>query len=186
VGETRSQSTEARIVAATHLDLKRAVLEGRFRDDLYYRLRVVPIEVPPLRDRREDVEPLARYLLSRVAARHGRSMLLAPQALRLLLDHPWPANVRELGNALEYAVAVCRGQTIQAQDLPAEVREPGEALPGRAAAPRTPGGGAGGSERERLVATLDAHRWRREDAAAALGISRTTLWRRMRELGIEG
>ena len=121
VGESQSRRTDARIIAATNVDLRRAVQEGRFREDLFYRLRVVPIEIPPLRERREDIEPLATYLLARVAARQGRALRFSPDALRALLDYAWPGNVRELENALEYAVAVCKGQTILPEDLPAEL-----------------------------------------------------------------
>jgi len=192
VGENRSRQSRARVIAATHVDLQRAVREGRFREDLFYRLRVVPIDVPPLRTRREDVEPLARAILTRVAARHGRALRLSPDALRDLLAHDWPGNVRELENALEYAVAICRGQTILPEDLPTLV-------PLRAAAPApaqdgsgasipvpgaTPGNPAVDPEADQLRRALEAHRWRREPAARALGISRTTLWRRMRELGL--
>ena len=112
VGQSKSKSTDARIIAATNLDLRRAVQEGRFREDLFYRLRVVPIEIPPLRERRADIEPLATHLLARVAARQGRALRFSPDALRAVLDNPWPGNVRELENALEYAVAVCKGQTL--------------------------------------------------------------------------
>jgi hypothetical protein len=121
VGESRPRTSDARIVAATNVDLRRAVQEGRFREDLYYRLRVVPIEIPPLRERREDIEPLATFLLARVGARQGRALRFSPDVLRLLLRHAWPGNVRELENALEYAVAVCKGQTILPEDLPAEI-----------------------------------------------------------------
>jgi two-component system, NtrC family, response regulator AtoC len=189
VGDSVSRRSDARIIAATHLDLRRAVHEGRFRDDLYYRLRVVPIDVPPLRERRADVEPLARHLLRRVTARHGRSLLLSPDALRALLRYPWPGNVRELENALEYAVAVCRGQTIHAEDLPAEVLEMQPALPPEPAplsmpVPSPTPQSAGGDERERLRAALEAHHWRRDVVARSLGMSRTTLWRKMRELNL--
>ncbi len=173
LGESRSRETDARILAATNLDLRRAVAEGRFRGDLYYRLRVVPIEIPPLRERRADIEPLARHLLARICERHGRSLLLSSDALRRLLLYRWPGNVRELENALEYAVAVCRGQTLHAEDLPAELQEP---MPEPAASLPADAG--------QLRAVLDAHRWRREETAQALGVSRTTLWRRMRELGL--
>jgi DNA-binding NtrC family response regulator len=193
VGESRSRRTDARILAATNRDLKREVAEGRFREDLLYRLRVVPIAIPPLRARREDVEPLAHHLLARVTARHGRSLRLAPDALRALLDYPWPGNARELENSLEYAVAVCRGQTIHEPDLPAEVREyataPAVARAGAAAADaalvrEAPAPAAGDGERERLLDALVKHRWNREKAAAGLGMSRSTLWRKMRELGL--
>ncbi len=189
VGESRTRQTEARIVAATNADLQRAVVEGRFRDDLYYRLRVVPIEVPPLRERREDIEPLTRHLLARVGARHGRSLILSPDALRVLIKHRWPGNARELENALEFAVAVCRGQTVHARDLPAEVVDPLERrfVDSGGETRRDPGespGRGGGSERDRIQAALDAHRWSREETANALGMSRTTLWRKMREFGL--
>ncbi len=181
VGESRTRQTDARIIAATNRDLRRAVLEGRFREDLYYRLRVLPIEIPPLRERREDVEPLARVLLARVGARQGRALRFSPEALRALLGYAWPGNVRELENALEYAVAVCKGQTILPEDLPAEVMgadQPGVKNPEvePEASPRA----------DRLRAVLEENRWRRSEAARALGVSRTTLWRMMREAGIEG
>jgi transcriptional regulator with PAS, ATPase and Fis domain len=97
------------------------VAEARFREDLYYRLRVIPIEVPPLRERREDMLPLIRHLLQRIGQRHGRSLRLAPTAVRALLAYEWPGNVRELENVLEYATTVCEGQTIHLDDMPPEV-----------------------------------------------------------------
>ncbi len=185
VGESTSRQSDARILAATNADLRRECLEGRFREDLFYRLRVVPIEIPPLRDRREDIEPLARYLLDRVGARYDRSLRLAHDAVRALVAYPWPGNVRELENALEFAVAVCRGQTLHAGDLPAEVTAPDHALvPGVAAesAEGAPQSGEVDPEAAALRSALDRHGWRRDRTAKALGISRTTLWRRMREL----
>jgi DNA-binding NtrC family response regulator len=199
VGESRSRTSDARIIAATNLELRRAVQEGRFREDLYYRLRVVPIEIPPLRARREDIEPLATFLLARVGARQGRALRFSPDLLRLLLEHTWPGNARELENALEYAVAVCKGQTILPEDLPSELA--GQGQPVARSGPPGPSGAAhhrplarsNGTHREdvdvidsaRLRGALEACRWRRHEAARVLGISRTTLWRRLRELGIE-
>ena len=176
VGDSRTRESDARIVAATNVDLKRATLEGRFREDLYYRLRVVPIEIPPLRQRREDIEPLAQTLLARVGGSRGRALRFSPDSLRILLGYSWPGNVRELENALEYAVAVCKGQTILPEDLPVEIAE----TPPRQRA----AGSAKDPEIERLRAALEAHQWRKAEAAHALGISRTTLWRRMREAGL--
>jgi len=184
VGESTPRATDARILAATNADLKRAVQEGRFREDLYYRLRVVPVELPPLRARREDIEPMATFLLARVGARQGRALRFSPDALRALLRYPWPGNVRELENALEYAVAVSRGQTILPEDLPAELLDR-PAPDGPSAAVPTSAVGARGEEAEELRRALEACHWRRLDAARALGISRTTLWRRMREAGLE-
>jgi DNA-binding NtrC family response regulator len=182
VGESRTRRSDARIVAATNSDLQRAVRDGRFREDLYYRLRVVPIEVPPLRERREDIEPLARVLLARVGGHQGRAIRFSPDAIRALLDYPWPGNVRELENALEYGVAVCKGQTLHVEDLPAEILEQSAAadtstkteMPANSPDPAT----------EELRQLLETHRWHRATVARVLGISRTTLWRRMREAGL--
>jgi len=199
VGESSTRTTDARIIAATNKDLRQAVHDAAFRDDLYYRLRVVPIEIPPLRERREDIEPLARHLLARVSRRHDRSVLLSPDAMRTMLRYNWPGNVRELENALEYAVAVSRGQTMHLHDLPVEVTEAGPArvrpgetlpadhqisLPSETVATGSAAGASLDSEYDRLRAALDTHQWRRAEAAAALGMSRTTLWRKMRELGL--
>jgi transcriptional regulator with PAS, ATPase and Fis domain len=178
VGESTSRTSRARIVAATNVDLRAAVAHGRFRDDLYYRLRVVPIEIPPLRERREDIEPLVRALLGRVAARQGRSLRLSPDALRVLLDYPWPGNARELENALEYAVAVCRGQTILPDDLPSLTTSQTDSQTSSRTGSQT------GSQTSLLREVLDATHWRRDEAARTLGISRSTLWRRMREAGL--
>ncbi len=199
VGESSTRTTDARIIAATNKDLRQAVHDDAFRNDLYYRLRVVPIEIPPLRERREDIEPLARHLLARVSRRHDRSVLLSPDAMRTMLRYNWPGNVRELENALEYAVAVSRGQTIHPHDLPVEVTEagpervrPGEtlsadhqiSLPSETVTTGSAASASLDSDYDRLRATLDTHQWRRAETAAALGMSRTTLWRKMRELGL--
>ena len=188
VGESRPRHSEARIIAATNRNLRSAVSEGTFREDLYYRLRVIPIELPPLRERREDIEPIARALLARVGTRASRSLQFAPEALRAILSYRWPGNVRELENALEYAATVARGQTMQPEDLPPEVlngaavnhgpSSPDAAPPPAAADPRLD------PERAAIEAALQANRWSRTEAARTLGVSRSTLWRRMRELGL--
>jgi DNA-binding NtrC family response regulator len=189
VGESRARAADARIVAATNVELRRAVREGRFREDLYYRLRVVPIEIPPLRSRREDIEPLASFLLARVGARQGRALRFSPDALRLMLQHGWPGNVRELENALEYAVAVCKGQTILPEDLPGELvgATLGTSGAWSDAPPRStarPPAAHWPAEAARIREALEASRWKRDDAARHLGMSRTTLWRKMQTLGI--
>ena len=186
VGENHTRTSHARVIAATNLDLARAVREGRFRSDLYYRLRVVPIEIAPLRRRREDIEPIARALLARIGARHGRSLQFSPDTLRVLMLHDWPGNARELENAIEFAVAVCDGQTILPDHLPdllAFDMAAADAAHGMASsAPivaRLPA--APGTLPNTLRSVLDANHWRRDSTARALGISRITLWRRMRE-----
>ena len=187
LGESTTRPTHARIIAATNVDLRVALRQGRLREDLYYRLCVVPIEIPPLRDRREDIPPLSQHLLSRITAQNGLVRRISPQAMRVLLDYSWPGNVRELSNVIEYAVTVAGRETILPEDLPEEIkRTPPGSFETVTVSPQH------GSERngisgedvevERLRSVLDAHQWKREQAARALGISRATLWRRMREL----
>jgi DNA-binding NtrC family response regulator len=183
VGENRPRVSRARVIAATHVDLLRAVSDGRFRDDLYFRLRVVPIEIPPLRARPEDIEPIARALLARVGARHGRALQFSPDALRTLLQHSWPGNVRELENVLEFAVAVCAGQTILPEHLPQLFAlQPGIGSIVPAAAPRP--APVFDQDPDALRQVLHEHQWRRDETARALGVSRVTLWRRMRAAGL--
>lgn len=178
VGENESRTSNARIIAATNQDLRRALAEGRFREDLYYRLRVVPIDIPPLRSRREDIQPLANHLLTRAGNRHGLVKRLSPQTVRALLDYSWPGNIRELANALEYAVAVSRKETILPEDLPSEILYSGsEPAPAKLEEYKV----SELSEAQRLRAALESHRWRRDETARALGLSRSTLWRKMRE-----
>ncbi len=187
VGESQTRSTSARIIAATNLDLREALHQGRFREDLYYRLCVVPIEVPPLRERREDIPPLALHLLNCITSQHGQVRRFSPQTMRYLLDYAWPGNVRELSNVIEYAVVVARRETILPEDLPLEIR-----LPVLAAAEVSAPDGLRKTacradaqscdiETEQLLAALEKHHWNRAAAAKALGVSRSTLWRRMRE-----
>jgi transcriptional regulator with GAF, ATPase, and Fis domain len=182
VGDSQTRRTNARIIAATNRNLRRLVADGRFREDLYYRLRVFPIELPPLRSRREDIEPMARLLLSRVGSRTGRALRLSPEAVRVLLSYEWPGNVRELENALEFAATVCQGQTLQPEDLPPEVLPAGSLLaeePAPAPRPRPATAIHAGEDRE-LRDALEQNRWNRLATARALGVSRSTLWRRMR------
>ena len=187
LGENQTRVSKARVVSASHVNLGRAVREGRFREDLYYRLRVVPIDIPPLRKRREDIEPIAQGLLARIGSRHGRSLRYSPDALRVLLEHDWPGNVREMENVIEYAVTVCRGQTVLPEDLP-DLDGPAASgavdAPGRLSTRHGRGRTAESDEASQLRAVLERHRWRRADAARSLGISRITLWRRMQALGL--
>ena len=183
VGESDSRTMDARVIAATNVDLKEAIAGGRFREDLYYRLRVVPIHIPPLREREEDIEPLARHMLARVAAREGRAVRLSRDALEALRRYRWPGNVRELENAIEFAVATCQKQTVQIDDLPPELLDTcleDAPLPGGAAPVDAPSD----DEAARIRAVLETHRWHHARAAAELGISRTTLWRKLRALGL--
>ncbi|MDE3163021.1 MAG: sigma-54-dependent Fis family transcriptional regulator, partial [Acidobacteriota bacterium] len=190
VGESVTRTARARIISATNVDLRLALRQGRLREDLFYRLCVVPIEVPPLRERREDISPLARHLLNRVTAQHGLIRRISPQAMRLLLEYSWPGNVRELANVMEYAVAVARMETILPEDLPEEIRAP-LAFPRRlsgehraSSSPSLHPAEEPSGEAMRLAALLESHHWNRSEVARALGLSRTTLWRKMRELRV--
>ncbi|MGD8320189.1 MAG: sigma 54-interacting transcriptional regulator [Gemmatimonadota bacterium] len=191
VGDTETRTVDTRVIAATNADLPTAVAEHRFREDLYYRLRVIPIDVPPLRERREDLPGLIEELLGRMGRRHGRSLRLAGTASRALLTYDWPGNVRELENALEYAVTVCSGQTIHAGDLPPDIRatsrgtEDAEPAPARGPAESpAPGPTDEHPEVAQIREALARAHYRRGRAAEILGMSRTTLWRKMKEHGL--
>jgi transcriptional regulator with PAS, ATPase and Fis domain len=185
VGESTPRKLEARIIAATNVDLKEAIRSGRFREDLYYRLRVVPIHIPPLRERPEDIGLIARHLLARIGGREGRALRLSPDTSTVLETYPWPGNVRELENTLEYAVALCRGQNIQLEDLPLEIREWTRTPASPAVRAEFVSDEAGEeSDAARIRSALDRNRWNHSRAAHELGMSRTTLWRRIKELRI--
>jgi len=155
------------------------VEEGRFREDLMYRVRVVPLFLPRLAEREGDIEMLAWHFIDAFNARRGRRHVegLAGDVVDALLAYAWPGNVRELRNVVEYAFAVGEGTVVTLDELTPELR--GEAPP-RSRAGRT----AEDDERERILSALRLARGRRAEAAEALGLSRTTLWRRMRELGL--
>ncbi|MBI5169845.1 MAG: sigma-54-dependent Fis family transcriptional regulator [Candidatus Eisenbacteria bacterium] len=180
VGGTRSSQLDVRIVAATNKDLAEAVKAGDFREDLYFRLNVLPIVVPPLRERRGDVGRLARHFLAAFAADEGRAGLtLGDEAIELLEDYHWPGNVRELRNLMERAVVLAPGDVIGAADLlpwlearPEESDDAG--LKGRIAR----------SEIESIRRALEGADWNVTQAATSLGIDRTNLHRKMRKYGI--
>ncbi len=180
VGENRVRAVDVRVLAATHRDLAAEVAAGRFRQDLYYRLRVIEIRVPPLRERREDVLPLARRHVALVAARTGCPVTgLTPAAADQLQRWGWPGNVRELQNVIERAVVLARGRRVDVEDLPEEVRiaQPGRGSPG---APRT----LADVERAHVLAVLRGVGGNRERAAAELGIGSATLYRKLKEYGV--
>jgi NtrC-family two-component system response regulator AlgB len=178
VGGTRTLTVDARLIAATNRDLEVEVREGRFREDLYFRLNVIAIRIPALRERAEDLPALVDLLLGGLAARLGREGLqLAPEARRLLLAHRWPGNVRELANALERAAVLARGDTIGPEDLPDRLLAPA------GPAPATPGDTLEQLE-QRHIQTVLAESATLEEAAARLGIDVTTLWRKRKRYGL--
>jgi two-component system response regulator HydG len=181
VGESLPVQVDVRIIAATNQDLRRAIEERRFREDLYYRLAVVPIRIPPLRERREDVPLLAAHFLQRFAQRTGAQKTLAPEAVARLVEHGWPGNVRELENVLEQAAALSPGAEIRAADVQIEARgtAAGEAV-------RTLAEAVEDAERSAIEAAISRARGDLGAVARALGVSATTLWRKMKRLGLEG
>jgi DNA-binding NtrC family response regulator len=179
VGENQSRKVDVRVVAATNRHLAQEVAAGRFRQDLYYRLRVIELRVPPLRERREDILPLARLLLAEAAERLGRKVTgLSPEATDQLLRYPWPGNVRELANAIERAVALCEGTRVEREDLPEEVR---------AAPPSLLPGGTHSSlaemERAYILAVLARNGGNRARTAEQLDIGIATLYRKLKQYG---
>ena len=180
VGGTRSVKVDVRIVAATHRSMRQEVQQGRFREDLMYRLRVIPLYLPPLRERKGDIEVLLWAFLERQAQRGGREITdISPEAMRALLDHTWPGNVRELLNVVEYAVAVGRGSALELRDLPPEFRED---TPARPALRPTMTGPV--DERARIVDALERTDNHIGKAAEMLGMSRPTFWRKRKKYGI--
>jgi two-component system, NtrC family, response regulator AtoC len=170
----------ARVVAATHRDLEACVREGRFRQDLYYRLNVIAVRIPPLRERVEDILPLAVHFLEKHGRRLGRSSCaLSPEAADRLRSYAWPGNVRELENALERALVLGRDDVIWLQDLPESLRTPPPAgSPPGAARPMAE------VEREHILRTLGSVRWNKTAAARLLGMDRKTLYRKLEAYGI--
>jgi len=186
VGDRAVRRVDVRVVAATARDLEADVAERRFREDLFYRLNVVAIRLPPLAERPEDVPPLIRGLLDRHCARLGRAVpQIEPQALRSLLDYSWPGNVRELSNALERALVVSRGGTIRRDDLPPAVLGGAPPRPPRSAEGELTLRAREGSLRAEIIreALLRA-RGNRREAAALLGISVRTLFYKLKEFRI--
>ena len=183
VGENKSRKVDVRIVTATNRDLAHGVAGGTFRQDLYYRLKVVELQVPPLRERRDDVLPLARVLLADAALRMKRKIsALAPGAADQLLRYEWPGNVRELENAMERAVALARGSRVEVEDLPEEIRQ---AFPKPVATVGTVRP-LHEIEKEYILAALDLNRGNQTHTAEQLQIGSATLYRKLKSYGLIG
>ncbi|MBU2645002.1 sigma-54-dependent Fis family transcriptional regulator [bacterium] len=174
VGGTRTLQVDVRVLAATNRDLGRMVREGQFRDDLYYRLHVIPIDLPPLRERVQDIPLLVASLIETLNQKEHRNIRrISPEALRQLISHTWPGNVRELFNTIEYAFAVCDGKILQKKDLPKLIAE---GKPVESSLPR--------DEKELILQALQKTNFNKPKAAALLGIHRATLYRKIRKYHI--
>jgi PAS domain S-box-containing protein len=181
VGDHRPISVDVRIMAATNRDLEELIRQGRFREDLFYRINVVPVVVPPLRERLEDVPLLVKSFAAGIAEKSGKPVSgVSEAALERILAYPWPGNVRELMNALEYAVVLCPGGEILPEHLPPKMASPGPDGPRP-----SPTAGRGNRQRQELVRVLRECRGNQSEAARRLGVSRVTVWNRCKRLGVD-
>jgi two-component system, NtrC family, response regulator HydG len=184
VGENKSRSVDVRIVAATNRDLAREVARGTFRQDVYYRLKVVELRVPALRERIDDILPLARVLLAEAALQMKRQISgLLPGAADQLLRYGWPGNVRELENAMERAVALARGGRVDLDDLPKEVRQASLRATATSVGTVRP---LGEVEKEYILAVLELNGGNRTRTARQLEIGSATLYRKLKRYGLIG
>ena len=189
VGESRRMKVDVRVIAATHKDLSRSVQSGEFRQDLYYRLKVMPITLPPLRERKEDILPLIEHFLKKFNREFGRDVQdLSTPVMEILQNYHFPGNIRELENVIEHAMVLCTVSTIQVEHLPMDILD----FQSRAAPETRPSARAAhlddplkASEREVILKILDQTGWNYQETSRRLNKSRVTLWRKMRELGIQ-
>jgi DNA-binding NtrC family response regulator len=192
VGATHRIPIKARIVAATNRDLAAMVENGTFRKDLFYRLNVVNLRLPALRDRREDIPLLAAHFLDRISREYGRKFVLSDEALRTMMRHDWPGNVRELENSIERACALSSGPVLLLGDLPTQLQQQGLTAQRALAAEGEQTGAAGAPEvktladleREAILGAIRTLNGDKLQAAKLLGIGKTTLYRKLKEYGI--
>jgi PAS domain S-box-containing protein len=179
LGGSETLKANVRVLAATHQDLRRMVAEGKFRQDLYYRIHVVQVSLPPLHERREDIPLLVDHFVGKFRSLKGKDISgVSPETLALLMGHDYPGNVRELENIVEHAFVLCAGGMIEPGHLPAELAGQDPVTAAR------PGLTLTDAERLHILSTLERRDWNREAAADELGVHRTTLWRKMRKLSI--
>ncbi len=182
VGSTATLYVDVRLIAATNKNLSRLVKDGRFREDLYYRLKVLHILVPPLRERPEDIEELAYYFLERFSQKLGKHLTaISPETMTLLKAYPWPGNVRELENAIERAVVMTIGQRLTPTDLPEEI----QFFNNSSSIEKSRWPTLHELEKHHILRTLEHVNWNLGRATELLGISRATLWRKLKEYGIQ-
>jgi two-component system response regulator HydG len=182
VGDVRPVTVDVRIITATHRDLESLVSQGNFREDLFFRINVIPIYLPPLRERLDDMPLLVNHFIQRLREQSGKAITgLTPGAMRLIMDQPWPGNVRELQGALEYAFVLAEKGLIHPEHLPPKIT-------GSAPARETlveDRSSAGTDEKAALIAALNQTGGNQSKAAALLGVSRITVWHRMKKYGID-
>jgi DNA-binding NtrC family response regulator len=187
VGSASMRRVDVRILASTNRDLPTLIHEGKFREDLYYRLNVIPIVIPPLRERTEDIVPLCRHFLTMYAGKLGREpQSLSSEALEVILDHGWPGNIRELENVIARVVTLSLAPVISAKEFRV-IFSLGGALAAESISPvaDSAGGTSQGAEKDAIMQVLLANEGNQTKAARALGMGRNTLWRKMKKYGID-
>ncbi len=193
VGDTRTIKVDVRIIAATNQNLQDLIAKGRFRKDLYYRLNIINIEVPPLKERKGDIPLLVNDFIAKHAARIGKKIEgISQEAIDLLNAYDWPGNVRELENIIERGIILTRGREITAEDLPEFLRTPAQDPQNEVMAgiPAANGNGLAlkdalkAPEKDMIIKALDSNGWNRNEAAKTLGINRTTLYKKMLRYGL--
>jgi two-component system response regulator PilR (NtrC family) len=186
LGTTQMSKADFRVITATNRPIAQALAENRLRSDLYYRINTFRIEVPPLRERKEDIPPLVSTFVQRFAAQLGKAEpTIAPEAFQKLLDYSWPGNVRELQNAIEYAVVLARSDSIGIKELPAEIQLPPALQTSSAPARRSGVASLNDIERETILQALAQTHGNKKKAAELLGIQRPTLYNKMKRYAIE-
>ncbi len=187
VGESTKRKINIRIITATNKDLYHLIQGGDFREDLYYRLKVFPIQIPLLRERKEDIPLLANHFINSQNKKTGKQIAgLSKEAMRILMDYSWPGNVRELENAIEHAFVLCSGEQVDVFDLPVEIRQTEYHPVGNLI--RTKGGITGKKKirltREALLQLLDECEWNKAEVGRRVGLSRTAIWKYMKKWDI--
>ena len=196
IGDIREISVNCRVISATNIDLPREVEDGEFREDLYYRLRVVTLKIPPLRERREDIPGLAQHFIETYCQKQNVPLAkIPPETMKWLTAYPWPGNVRELKNALEAGVVLCRDGVLHPSDLqlsglpetppPHKTAHQAAAPPAAAPAPAADAFSLEGNERSAIIRALQQAGWVQKDAAQLLGISRRAIHYKVKKYGID-
>ncbi len=185
VGDTKTLKVDVRVIAATNQNLQGLIAQGKFRTDLYYRLNIISIEVPPLRERKEDIPLLVNDFINKHSKHISKKIEnLSEEALSALMNYNWPGNVRELENVIERAIILCKGPIITVQDFPDFLNIAAEKGKLSAEDPLRLKEALKSPEKDLIVKALDSVAWNRNDAAKALGINRTTLYKKMQKYGL--
>ncbi|MEM5787350.1 MAG: sigma 54-interacting transcriptional regulator, partial [Syntrophobacteraceae bacterium] len=182
VGDHQPISVDVRIITATNRNLDQLISQGSFREDFFFRINVVPIHLPPLRERTEDIPLLVEHFIRKLSARSGKNISgLSPEAMNLFMSQPWPGNVRELRGALEYAFVVAEKGLIQPEHLPARMTR----LETTQRNTKATSSSASSGEKQALIDALIKCRGNQTKAASVLGVNRVTIWHRIKKHGID-